>query len=102
MPTSFHIDLTDNLLRLSFGEPASNDRIVREVDARMKKLKSSGSLCGGPLLRINGPASLAAMATITHHVAHLFGAVAIYDPKLERYVVCVSHSPDHPTGTLIE
>ena len=40
---------------------------------------------------LHGPASLAAVAVIVHHVAHLFGAVGVFDPKLNGYVVVVSH-----------
>jgi CRISPR-associated protein (Cas_csx3). len=88
------------MLRLSFGTPATNDVIVREVEATMRKLKEGG-LSGGKIVLLNGAASLAVMAVITHHLAHLFGTVAVYDPKLESYVVVVNHGPDFTVGDTI-
>jgi CRISPR-associated protein Csx3 len=34
-------------------------------------------------------------------VAHLFGFVAFFDPKLRQFVVCVSHDPGVRPGDLI-
>ncbi len=89
------------LLRLSFGHPATNDVIVREVEATMRKLKDDG-LSGGKIALLNGAASLPIMAVITHHLAHLFGTVAIYDPKLEAYIVAINHGPGFAVGDLID
>jgi CRISPR-associated protein Csx3 len=88
------------LLRLSFGDPATNDVIVRGVEATMRKLKDDG-LSGGKIVLLNGASSLAVMAVITHHLAHLFGTVAIYDPKLEAYIVVVNHGPAFNVGDTI-
>ncbi len=88
------------LLRLAFGDPLSNDAIVREVDGLMRSLKEE-KLRGGALVLLNGAASLAVMAVITHHLAHLFGTVAVYDPKLEAYVVVVNHGPGFKVGDTI-
>lgn len=82
-------------LGLAFGEPAQNDRIVCDAVAAMKAL----NLKGGKLVRFNGPASLPVAMALCHAVAHIFAAVAVFDPKLQKYVVCVSHDPDHPVGT---
>lgn len=93
-------DTGATLLRLAFGEPATNDVIVREVDARMRELKGEG-LAGGRLVLLNGAASLAAISVIVHHVAHLFGAVGVFDPKLDGYVVVISHDPAFSPGDLL-
>ena len=34
-------------------------------------------------------------------VAHLAPAVGVFDPKLEAYVVCITHSPDFEVGDLV-
>jgi CRISPR-associated protein Csx3 len=88
------------LLRLSFGEPATNDAIVREVEATMRVLKGGG-LSGGKIILLNGAASLAVIAVITHHLANLYATVAVYDPKLEAYVVVVNHGAAFKVGDLI-
>lgn len=59
-------------------------------------------LAGGPILKINGPASLPVAVALAHAVTHLYGAVAVWDPKLSKYVVSVSHSPEYAVGDLID
>ncbi|MGZ5444637.1 MAG: CRISPR-associated protein Csx3 [Thermoanaerobaculia bacterium] len=93
------IDAT--LLRLAFGEPATNDAIVRDVERRMRELKDGG-LRGGKLVLLNGAASLPAISVIVHHVAHLFGAVGVFDPKLRAYVIVVSHDPAWTVGEVLD
>jgi CRISPR-associated protein Csx3 len=88
------------LLRLSFADPATNEVIVREVEAIMRRLKEN-DLKGGKIVLLNGAASLAVIAVITHHLAHLFATVAVYDPKLEAYLVVVNHGPGFKVGELI-
>ena len=75
------------LLRLAFGEPAQNDQIVRDAVSALESLQ----LSGGQTVYLNGPASLPVAVAITHGVAHLFGEVAVFDPKMAGYVVAVSH-----------
>jgi CRISPR-associated protein Csx3 len=89
-----------DVLRAAFGAPATNERIVVDADAALKGLIAAGGL-RGELLGVNGPASMPASFTLCHGVGHLYGAVAVFDPKLSGYVVAVSHHPDYPLGRLI-
>jgi CRISPR-associated protein Csx3 len=82
---------------LIFGEPAQNDQIVKDAIAGIQALK----LEGGEGIKLNGACTLPAAIAIGHAVAHLFGYVAFWDPKLHRYVVCVSHDPSVRPGDLI-
>src|ERR1035437_6446844 len=81
-------------IQIGFGEPAQNSLIVRDAVAEIASL----NLAGGQGIKINGPASLPVMVAIAHAVVHLFGFVACYDPKLDKYVVAVSHDPSHKAG----
>lgn len=85
------------LLKLSFGAPAQNDTIVCDAVAEMQKLKQEH----GPLVLLNGPASLPVAVAIAHAIAHQFGAVGVFDPKMNGYVVAVSHDPKRPIGSVI-
>ena len=87
--------LTVVLLR--FDEPANNDLIV---PAAIKSLASL-HLLGGRGLLFKGSASLPVAMALAHSVAHLYQFVACYDPKLEKYVVAISHTPDFQPGALI-
>ncbi len=84
------------LLRLSFGEQAQNDQIVRDAASALAEL----NLSGGQTVFLNGPASLPVACTIAHGVAHLFTEVAVFDPKMAGYVVAVSHG-GREVGTVI-
>ena len=85
-------------LKIGFGEPAQNDQIVKDAVAGIKAL----NLQGGKVVKLNGPASLPVAIAIAHEVAHIYGAVAAFDPKLGKYVVAVSHDPQYAVGDLID
>lgn len=91
-----------NILRVNFGEPAQNDAIVRDAVARLNELTEDGTLAGGEIVKINGPASLPVAVAIAHAVNHLYQTVAVFDPKLGKYVVSVSHSDSYKPGDLID
>ena len=100
--TTYLIELEGNVLKIGFGEPAQNDQIVKDTAARLDEMVGNRELIGGELLKINGPASLPVACVITHRIAHLYGAIAIYDPKLGgKYVVCISHHPSYRLGDVI-
>jgi CRISPR-associated protein Csx3 len=84
-------------LRTRFGEPATNAQIVPDALRALAELH----LHGGPAIHFNGPASVPVVAALTHAVAHLYGYIAWFDPKLGQYVVAVSHTPGHRPGDLI-
>lgn len=100
--STYKIEIKDNLLRVSFGEPAQNDQIVRDAAARLEEMAASGELAGGPLLKINGPTSIPVSFVLAHKLAHIYGAVAFYDPKLGKYVISITHNPSYKLGDLID
>jgi CRISPR-associated protein Csx3 len=90
------------LLRVGFGTPAQNDAIVRDAVVGLQGLVDAGGV-EGKVLRVNGPMSLPVAFAVAHGVGHLFGAVAVYDPKLGgKYVVAISHDPMYPIGDLLD
>jgi CRISPR-associated protein Csx3 len=95
---TYKVSLSAETLSIGFGdEPAGNDRIVRDVIDLLDAVRFPG----GSLLKIDGPASLPVAFAIAHKVAHLYGAIAIKDPKLSGFVVAISHHPDYPIGMVI-
>ena len=100
---SFKVELKANSLEraaieIGFVGEAHNDlRIVDAVDA-IKQL----NLAGGKLVTFDGPCSLPVAMALAHAVAHLYGAVAVKDPKLGKFVVAISHRPDMKVGMLID
>jgi CRISPR-associated protein Csx3 len=83
---------------IGFVGESTNDQIVVDAVAGIKEL----GLRGGPLVRFNGPVSIPVAMALAHAVAHLYGAVAVKDPKLGKFVVAISHRPDMPVGQLLE
>lgn len=101
MPT-FNIDIIGDTMKIRFGSPAQNDQICRDAKSRLDNLVATGQLAGGRILKVTGPASLPVAVVIAHAVVHLYEAVAIFDPKLNRFVIAVSHGPAHQVGDLVE
>ncbi|MBD6615632.1 CRISPR-associated protein Csx3 [Komarekiella sp. 'clone 1'] len=100
--TTYKIDLKDEILRINFGEPAQNDQIVRDAAARLEEMVESGELTGGQLLKINGPVSVPVAFVLAHKLAHIYGAIACFDPKLGKYVISITHDPAYKLGDLID
>jgi CRISPR-associated protein Csx3 len=100
--TTYNIELNGERLNIGFANPAQNDQIVRDAAARLDEMEESGELKGGQLLKINGPASLPVACVLAHKVAHLFGAVGVFDPKLGKYVISITHNPTYKLGDLID
>ncbi len=94
----------EGILRVDFGAPSHNGQIVKDAVTRLDEMTKSGDLSGGGLLKVNGPASLPVAMVLAHKLSHRFEAVACYDPKLNKYVVAISHSPkpELAVGNLIE
>jgi CRISPR-associated protein Csx3 len=100
---SYKISFEDgNVLKVGFGDPAQNDAIVRDAVARLDEMAKSGELAGGDVIRVNGPASLPVAMVLAHKLAHLYQAVACFDPKLAKYVVAIAHGDKYAIGDLID
>jgi CRISPR-associated protein Csx3 len=82
---------------IGFGEPADNTVVVPDAVAALSGLK----LGGGRGIHFSGPASVPAAMALAHGVAHLYGYVACWDPKLGGYVVVISHDAAMRPGMLI-
>jgi CRISPR-associated protein Csx3 len=106
---AFLINSEENLLKVGFNSQvqANGDQIVIDTVLQLDKLISSGKLRGGKLLKINGRASALASCVIASKVAHLYGAIAVFEPKdgdngLDRYIVTISHSSDYRVGDTLD
>ncbi|AFZ59578.1 CRISPR-associated protein Csx3 [Anabaena cylindrica FACHB-243] len=100
--TTYNIDLKDDILRVSFGEPAQNDQIVKDAATRLEEMSRLGELTGGQLLKINGPVSIPVAFVLAHKLSHIYGAIAFFDPKLGKYVISITHNPAYKLGDLID
>lgn len=99
--SAFNISREGPVLHVGFGDPATGDVVVRDARAAILELEGRGELAGGGLLFINGRCSVAVAVTLGHFLAHLFTAIAVFDPKLDLYIVCVSHDPNFTVGQLV-
>jgi len=89
-------------LKIGFGSPAQNDQIVKDAEMRLDEMIANGELAGGDVIRVNGPASLPVGMVLAHKLAHLYQAVACFDPKLSKYVVAIAHGDKFAVGELID
>jgi CRISPR-associated protein Csx3 len=99
--SSYNIDLQDGILSIKFAEPAQNDQIVKDAAARLQEMSETGEL-RGQLLKINGLISVPVAFVLAHKLAHLYGAIGFFDPKLDKYVICITHNPAYKLGDLID
>lgn len=100
--TTYKIKLKNNILQVAFGEPAQNDQIVKDVSAQLEEMSQNGELTGGQLLKINGPTSLPVAFVLAHKLAHLYGAIGYFDPKIGKFIICITHNPNYKLGDLID
>ena len=77
--------------------PASNDQIVKDAAELCKET----SVAGSKLLKITGAASLPVAMVIAHAFCHIVQAIACFDPKLGKFVVCISHTAEFKVGELV-
>jgi CRISPR-associated protein Csx3 len=82
---------------IGFGEPATNAEIVPDAIAALAAL----GLGGGTGIHFSGAASLPVAMALAHAVAHLYGYVACFDPKLQGFIVAISHTPAFRVGQVI-
>lgn len=98
----FKIKLEGDTLKIGFGQPAQNDQIVRDAFERVAEMVIAGELTGGATIKLNGPASLPVAVALAHGIAHRYETVAVFDPKLAKYVVAVTHGTTYKVGDLID
>ena len=99
----YNVAIMDNTndiitLKIGFGEPGSNDEIV--VDAKAA-IEAVSEVVMGKTVLLNGPASLPVAFVLAHCLNHICPAVAVFDPKMGKYVVAVSHTGDYRVGELL-
>lgn len=98
--TTYFIALEEGVLQVDFNQlqPTQGDRLVRDACDRLAELVADKTLTGGELLKINGPCSLIVSYAIAHKVCHLFKAIAVFDPKMDRYVVVKTTTSSYALG----
>jgi CRISPR-associated protein Csx3 len=107
--SSYQMELQGDVLRVGFNRTkrAAGDVVVKDAAILLDQMQTQRELCGGKLLKIDGPQSIAVAYAIAHKLAHLYGAIAIFDPKIGKvgyktYIVVISHDPDYEIGTLVD
>ena len=101
--TKYNVEIMNNTenvitLKIEFGEPGSNDEIVQDAKAAVEAV--SEEVMGKTVL-LNGPASLPVAFVLAHTLNHICPAVAVFDPKMGKYVVAVTHTGDYRVGELL-
>lgn len=100
------------MLRVGFvsGVSVTGDQIVKDALTQLDCLMTFGSLSGGSLLKIDGPASLAVSYLIAWKLSHptlLYKAIAVYDPKIgtngkKTYIITITDGTEYQLGELIQ
>lgn len=77
----------------------TNQELLKMASSEITDLKTL--VKHGGVLKITGRCSLPLMSFLTHSFGHLHQAICVYDPKLDRFLVTISHSPEYSVGDLI-
>lgn len=108
-PPSFLMHREGNILRVEINPAVQvdGDQIFRDAKLQLQKLINSGELSGGKLLKINGRSTVLASFAIAFELAHLYDAIAVFEPKLgdrglDRYIVSISHTSDYQVGETLD
>ena len=99
---TYKLRLEGDVLKLSFGTPSSNIEIVKDAVSEVDRLVASGELATGRVLKLNGPASIPVAVAITSRVSSLYEVVAVFDPKLNGYIVSISSDPTIEIGSVLK
>lgn len=97
---TYKLNYEGEILKIEFGTPAQNDQIVKDAREAAEQIKND--LMGLEILKISGPASIPVAMVLAHEFNHIVGAIACFDPKLNKFVVCISHNPKYQIGNLID
>ncbi|WP_030008027.1 hypothetical protein [Picosynechococcus sp. NKBG042902] len=102
MTTTNLLKLEEDVLtiQLSAASYRMNDVLVPALYQDLARLKQN-ELRGGKLLKVNGKHSLPMAYVLADGVAHLYGAIAIFEPEHQGYLVAISHDPDYPVGAYV-
>ena len=79
--------------------PADNDQHVIAADVQANEIAKS---VHGKVVLVSGRASLPVAFVLAHAFGHVAKAVAVYDPKMERFVVSVAHGSEYRIGDTIK
>ncbi len=97
-----------DLYKVGFGSPAQNDQIVRDAELALSSIFDKTEEDLGPVTRkadgialVNGPASLPVAVVVANSLLQRYSTVAVFDPKLNGYVVSATHDASMPLGTII-
>src|SRR3990167_7556476 len=100
--SSYKVSKDGDVVKVGFGDAAQNDQMGKDGGGPLDEMVAAGELPGGEMIRVNGPASLPVAMVLAHRLAHIYGAVACFDPKLGKYVVSIAHGGKHAIGDLID
>lgn len=90
-----------NILRVGFSESGESPQILIDTIRLLKDLNQSGQLSGGPFIAVNGECSVISAYAICDYLSRLYSTIAIYDPKLNGYVVIKSATTGYQVGEIV-
>ena len=99
----------DGVLRVAFDGSSDGSQIAKDIAARLDEMIKTGEVSPADLLKVNiaevnvpAPLPRIAAMVIVSQLSHLFEAIGVFDPKLNKYVVAISHSSKYAVGDLID
>ena len=96
---SYQMTLNDEVLKVGFNRniPAQGDRIVQDALEVLDRMIDSGEVTGGRRILIDGPQTVPVAYVLSHRLVHLYGVVAVLDPKLGSKINTLDGAIRHKT-----
>ncbi len=96
---SYQMTLKGEVLKVGFNRniPAQGDTIVQDALEVLNQMIDSGEISGGRRILIDGPQSVPVAYVLSHKLVHLYGVVAVLDPKLGSKISTLDGAIRHKT-----
>lgn len=82
--------MTENTLTTELPSGLDQKQLVEIAQKEIDELIKSGALYGKEL-KINGRITTGMALMLGHKLAHVCKSVSIFDPKMNDYILCISH-----------
>lgn len=99
--SSVSLQLDGEILHIKFNQAAQTPTIIQDTWHQLNRMVQKNLLPGGPFIGVNGASTLVSGYAISQVLAERYDTVAVYDPKLDGYVVVVASTGLYPRGEVI-
>ena len=99
--SSVSLELDGEILHIKFNQAAQTPTIIRDTYDQLDEMVQENLLPGGPFIGVNGASTLLSGYAISQLLGQRYDTVAVFDPKLDGYIVVISSTELYQLGEVI-